>query len=158
HHYHWFEVPQQHRTKKQFLKGYRRLKKTANLVGKISLIFDKPRARPRGVDPVSAEECERIRKKLERCDPDAGDWPDLHRLERSGQLATINLYDVRDTEPITSFTEREATKLLEYMVWDHSHEDHYITEATVDGTRQRATGRASIPNRGWSPTWPGSGI
>ena len=35
-----------------------------------------------------------------------------------------------DTDSITAFTEKEATKLLEYMVWDHSHEDHYITETT----------------------------
>jgi hypothetical protein len=30
------------------------------------------------------------------------------------------------------------------MVWDHSHEDHYITEATVDGKRQRATWKSEI--------------
>ena len=34
------------------------------------------------------------------------------------------------------------------MVWDHSHEDNYITEARVDGKRQRATWKSeiSIPN------------
>jgi hypothetical protein len=51
---------------------------------------------------------------------------------------------VDDTEPITSFTEKEATTLLEYMVWDHSHEDDYITEAQVDGKRQRATWKSEI--------------
>ena len=30
------------------------------------------------------------------------------------------------------------------MVWDHSHEDHYITEATVEGKRQRATWKSDI--------------
>jgi len=56
----------------------------------------------------------------------------------------MNLYDLADTEPITSFKEKEATRLLEYMVWDHSHEDHYITEATVEGTRKRATWKSDI--------------
>src|SRR5262249_55671370 len=50
----------------------------------------------------------------------------------------------RDSEFITSFTESEATKLLGYMVWDHSHEDHYITEATVGGERERATWKSDI--------------
>jgi hypothetical protein len=49
-----------------------------------------------------------------------------------------------DTEPITAFTEKEATTLLEYMVWDGSHEDHYITEAQVEGKRQRATWKSDI--------------
>jgi hypothetical protein len=68
----------------------------------------------------------------------------LYRLDRAGQLVTCNLYNVDDTEPITAFTEKEATKLLEYMGWDYSHEDHYITEATVDGVRQRKTWKSEI--------------
>jgi hypothetical protein len=71
------------------------------------------------------------------------DWA-LYCLDRAGQLATCNLYDLADTEPITVFTEKEATRLLGYMVWDHSHEDHYITEAQVDGKRQRATWKSDI--------------
>jgi hypothetical protein len=53
----------------------------------------------------------------------------FYRLDQAGQLVTCNLYDLGDTEPITAFTEKEATRLLEYMVWDYSHEDDYITEA-----------------------------
>ena len=49
-----------------------------------------------------------------------------------------------DTEEIAAFTEREAARLLGYMVWDNSHEDHYITEATVEGTRKRATWKSEI--------------
>ena len=30
------------------------------------------------------------------------------------------------------------------MVWDYSHEDHYITEAQVEGKRQRATWKSEI--------------
>src|SRR5207248_8636306 len=68
----------------------------------------------------------------------------LYRLDQTGQLVTCNLSNLDDTEPITSFTEKEATTLLEYMVWDHSHEDHYITEATVEGVRQRKTWKSEI--------------
>jgi hypothetical protein len=38
-----------------------------------------------------------------------------------------------DTQPVTVFTEKKASRLLEYMVWDH------ITEVTVDGKRKRGT-------------------
>src|SRR5262249_25441124 len=139
HHYSWSDVPQHHRTQKQILKRHRRLKKHTQSVGTITLIFDKPRCRPKYIDPVPAEECEQLRQKFQHFGVDSSDQWDLHRLDQAGQIVTCNLYDVHDTDPITAFTEKEATKLLEYMVWDHSHEDHYITEAQVDGKRQRST-------------------
>jgi hypothetical protein len=144
HHYDWSHVPRHHRTEKQLLKRHRRLKKTADPVGTITLVFDKARSRPRGVEAVPPEECEQIRKKLARFGTDASDQWDLYRLDRAGQLVTLNLYDLGGTEPITSFTEKEAQRLLGYMVWDHSHEDHYITEANADGERMRATWKSEF--------------
>jgi hypothetical protein len=148
HHYAWSHVPNHHRTGKQILKRHRRLKKTAWAVGTITHIFDKPRCRPNYIEPVPPDECEQLRRKCELFGPDASDQWALYCLDRAGQLVTCNLYDLDDTEPITAFTEKEATRLLEYMVWDYSHEDDYITEAQVDGTRKRATWKSdiSIPN------------
>jgi hypothetical protein len=143
-HYAWSHVPNHHRTEKQILKRRRRLKKDARPVGTITLVFDKPRCRPKYVEPVPPEECERLRRKLHLLGPDGSDQWALYCLDQAGQLATMNLYDLADTEPITAFTEREATRLLGYMVWDHSHEDDYITEATVEGTRKRATWKSEI--------------
>jgi hypothetical protein len=144
HHYSWSHVPNHHRTEKQLLKRHRRLKKNAQPVGTITHIFDKPRCRPKYVEPVPPDECEQLRQKFERCSPDGADQWALYRLDQAGQLVTCNLYNLDDTEPITAFTEKEATTLLEYMVWDGSHEDHYITEAQVEGKRQRATWKNDI--------------
>src|SRR5262245_29497093 len=144
HHYSWSHVPNHHRTEKQILKRHRRLKKTAQAVGTITHIFDKARCRPKYIEAVPPEECEQLRQRFQLFGPDATDQWALYCLDRAGQLVTCNLYDLADTEPITAFTEKEATRLLGYMVWDHSHEDHYITEATVDGQRQRATWKSEI--------------
>jgi hypothetical protein len=144
HYYSWSHVPNHHRTEKQILKRHRRLKQHIQPVGTITLIFDKARCRPKYVEPVPPDECERLRQRFENVGPDAFDQWALYRLDRAGQLATCNLYDLADTEPITAFTEKEATTLLEYMVWDHSHEEHYITEAQVEGKRQRATWKSEI--------------
>jgi hypothetical protein len=86
----------------------------------------------------------RLRRQLQLLGPDAADQWALYRLDRAGQLATMSLYDLADTEPIAAFTEKEATRLLEYMVWDHSREEDYITEATVEGARQRRTWKSDI--------------
>jgi hypothetical protein len=142
--YSWSHVPNHHRTEKQILKRHRRLKKHAQPVGTITYIFDKPRCRPKYIEPVPPDECERLRQKLQLFGPDAADQWVLYCLDQAGQLVTCNLYDVDNTEPITAFTEKEATTLLEYMVWDGSHEDHYITEAQVDGQRQRKTWKSEI--------------
>jgi hypothetical protein len=142
HHYAWETVPAGHRTRKQWLKRRRRLKKGAGAVGTITLVFDRPRSRPRHVEPVPPEECEQVRERLRRHGP--GDSHDLWRLDRAGQLAVCHLYGRGDTEAITRFREAEAQELLGYLVWDHSHEDHYITETTVDGKRQRATWRSEV--------------
>jgi hypothetical protein len=69
---------------------------------------------------------------------------ELYRLDRAGQLAVCHLYDFQDTEEITAFREPEAQQLLGYLIWDHSHEDDYITEQTVDGKRQRATWKSEF--------------
>ena len=98
----WKRVPRDHRTRKQWLKRHRRLKKDAAPVGTITLIFDQPRERPKWVDPVPAEDCQRLRNKVKLSDPDFGDHVDLRRLDRAGQLAVSNLYDIQDTEEITS--------------------------------------------------------
>ena len=143
-HYAWSHVPHHHRTEKQILKRHRRLKKDARPVGTITLVFDKPRCRPKHVEPVPPEECERLRRQLQLVGPDAADQWALYCLDQAGQLATMNLYDLADTEEIAAFTEKEAARLLEYMVWDYSHEDDYITEATVEGTRKRATWKSDI--------------
>jgi hypothetical protein len=144
HHYTWETVPDGHRTRKQWLKQRRRLRKGARAVGTITLVFDRPRSRPRHVEPVPPEECEEIRRRLRRRGPGPSDHYDLWRLDRAGQLAVCNLYGGDDTEPITCFREAEARELLGYMLWDHSHEDHYITEATVDGQRRRATWKSEV--------------
>jgi hypothetical protein len=144
HHYAWQQVPPHHRTGKQILKRHRRLKKNARPVGTITLLFDKPRCRPKHVEPVPPEECQRLRRQLQLSGPDNADQWALYCLDRAGQLATCKLYDLADTEPITAFTEKEATRLLEHMVWDHSHEDDYITEATVEGAHQRRTWKSEI--------------
>jgi hypothetical protein len=142
HHYAWETVPPGHRTRKQWLKRHRRPARGARPVGTITLIFDRPRSRPKYVEPVPPGECEQIRQRLRRHGP--GDAHDLWRLDRAGQLAVCHLYERGDTEPITSFREAEARQLLGYMLWDHSHEDHYITEATVDGRRRRATWKSEV--------------
>ena len=61
-HYSWSHVPNHHRTEKQILKRHRRLKKGALPVGTITLVFDKPRCRPKYIEPVPSEECERLRR------------------------------------------------------------------------------------------------
>ena len=142
--YNWTQVPNHCRTEKQILKARRRLKKYAPPVGTITLIFDKPRCRPKYIEPVPPDECEQLRRKFQLFGPDPSDQWDIYRLDRAGQLVTCNLYDLADTEPITAFNEKEATTLLEYMVWDHSHEDDYITEAQVEGKRKRATWKSEI--------------
>ena len=143
HHYSWSTVPNHHRTEKQILKRHRRLK-SARPVGTITFIFDKPRCRPKYVEPVPPDECEQLRRKFQLLGPGDSDQWDIYRLDQAGQLVTCNLYNLDDTEPITAFTEAEATKLLEYTVWDGSHEDHFITEAQVEGKRQRATWKSDI--------------
>jgi hypothetical protein len=80
-----------------------------------------------------------FREKCQHFGPDPSEQWALYCLALAGQLVTCNLYNLADTEPITAFTEKEATTLLEYMVWDYSHEDHYITDATVEGIRQLKT-------------------
>jgi hypothetical protein len=45
-HYAWSHVPNHDRTEKQILKAHRRLKKHAQHVGTITLIFDKARCAP----------------------------------------------------------------------------------------------------------------
>ena len=117
--YNWTQVPNHHRTEKQLLKRHRRLKKNAQPVGTITYIFDKPRCRPKYIEPVPPDECEQLRRKFQLFGPDASDQWALYRLDQAGQLVTCNLYNLADTEPITAFTEKEATRLLEYMVWDH---------------------------------------
>ena len=72
-HYAWSHVPHHHRTEKQILKRRRRLKKDARPVGTITLVFDKPRCRPKYVEPVPPEECERVRRKLQLFGPDGAD-------------------------------------------------------------------------------------
>jgi hypothetical protein len=143
-HYTWRAVPTNHKTQKQWLKLHRRLKKGAKPVDTITLVFDKPRGRPKYAEAVPPEKCQEIRKKLERQGPEPSDHYDLYRLDRAGQLAVCNLYDHNDTEEITAFREAEAQRLLGYMVWDYSHEDDYITEATQDGQRVRATWKSEI--------------
>src|SRR5215469_12014157 len=113
HHYAWSHVPNRHRTQKQILKRHRRLKKHAQPVGTITLIFDKARCRPKSIEPVPPEECEQLRQKFQHFGPDVSDHWDLHRLDQAGQIVTCNLYNLDDTEQITAFTEKEATKLLE---------------------------------------------
>jgi hypothetical protein len=144
HHYAWSHVPNHQRTEKQILKRHRRLKKIAQPVGTITLIFDKARCRPKHIEPVPPDECEQLRQRFQLFGPDDSDQWALYRLDQAGQLVTCNLYNLDDTEQIMAFTEKEATKLLEYMVWDGSHEDHYITEAQADGKRQRATWKNDI--------------
>ena len=142
--YNWTQVPNHFRTEKRLLKRHRRLKKNAPPVGTITLIFDKPRCRPKYIEPVPPDECEQLRRKYQLFGPDPSDQWDIYRLDRAGQLVTCNLYNLDDTEPITAFNEKEATRLLEYMVWDHSHEDDYITEAQIEGKRKRATWKSEI--------------
>ena len=55
----------------------------------------------------------RPRRQLQLSGPDGADQWALYCLDRAGQLATCNLYDLADTEPDTAFTEREAARLPE---------------------------------------------
>jgi hypothetical protein len=143
-HYTWGTVPPHHKTKKQWLKLHRRLKKGAQQVGTILLIFDKPRERPKHVEAVPPEECQGIRSRLGRHGPEPADHYDLYHLNRAGQLAVCKLYNRDDTEAITAFKEKEAECLLGYMVWDNSHEDDFITEVTTEGERQRRTWKSEV--------------
>jgi hypothetical protein len=143
-HYTWNTVPHGRKTAKQWLKLHRRLKKGAKPVGTFTLVFDKPRSRPKYAEAVPPEECQKIWEQLQLIGPDPSLHYGLYRLDRAGQLAVCNLYDRNDTEAITAFREAEAQRLLGYMVWDHCHEDDYITEATVDGRRVRATWKSEI--------------
>src|SRR5262245_22819777 len=94
HYYNWSQVPQHYRTEKQLLKLHRRLNKNAASVGTITCIFDKPRCRPKKVEAVSPEECEQIRNKLKLFGPDGTDHGTFYRLDKAGQLVTMNLYDI----------------------------------------------------------------
>jgi hypothetical protein len=67
----------------------------------------------------------------------------LNELRHAGQAIEINLFDVADTTPIRSFTEVEAQEMLEAMLFDGAHGTDYITEATVNGERQRRTWKRS---------------
>jgi hypothetical protein len=156
-HYNWTTVPHNHKIEKQWLKQHRRVHKNAQPVGTITLIFDKPRAKPKYVEAVPPEECQQIRKRLEEQGPDNIRF-DLYRLDQAGQLAVCNLYDHSDTEEITSFREPEAQQLLEHMVWDKCHEDDFITEKTVDGERQRRTWKSEISMPHRRITWPANVI
>jgi hypothetical protein len=133
HYYSWSHVPNLHRTEKQILKRRRRLKKTAQAVGTITHVFDKPRCRPKHVEPVPPDECERLRRKFQHVGPDASDQWALYRLDQAGQLVTSNLYDLADSEPISAFTEKEAARLLGSMVWDHCHEEDSVGSGWVLG-------------------------
>ncbi len=101
HYYDWSHVPPGQFTEKQLLKRHRRLRKGALPVGKITYIFDKPRCRPKHAEPVSPEGCQQIRNKLKLFGLDATDQWDLYCLDRAGQLATMNLYGLTDSEVIT---------------------------------------------------------
>jgi hypothetical protein len=151
HHHAWSQVPQHHRTKKQILKRHRRLQKHAQPVGTITSIFDKPRHRPKYIEPVPADLCQKLRQQFQNAGPGTAHQGALYWLASAGHLVTTNLYDLGDTEPITAFTEGEATRLLESMVWDHSHEDDFITEARVDGGRQRATWKSEVSRPNLAP-------
>jgi hypothetical protein len=142
--YSWKHVPPRYQTAKQWSKQHRRLIKGAKPVGHITLVFDKSRIRAKGAEAISREECQQVRKTLASRGADAWGQVDACRLNRAGQLAIINLYDASDTEEITCFTEVEARKLLGHMIWDHSHEDHYITEATEETGRDRATWKSDV--------------
>src|SRR5207248_3207987 len=98
--FHWSSVPLNHKTKKQWLKLHRRLRKNADPVGTIHLVFDKPRSCPKGIEPVPSEECACIRKKLAAFGIDPSDEWDLYRLDRASQFAVPYLYDIKDTEAI----------------------------------------------------------
>ncbi|MBY0460007.1 MAG: hypothetical protein K2V38_22050, partial [Gemmataceae bacterium] len=63
----------------------------------------------------------------------------LDELRRAGQAVEINLFDVTDSAPVGCLSEVEAQELLEAMLFDGSHDVDYITEANVDGERQRRT-------------------
>jgi hypothetical protein len=141
-HYKWNTVAHNHKTARQWLKRHRRLKKGAKPVGTITLIFDQPRVRPKYIEAISPEECQQRRARLQSTQPPG--WSDLYHFDRAGQLAVCHLYDRKDTEPITSFREKEAQQLLECLIWDHSHEDDFITEKTIEGERQRRTWKAEI--------------
>src|SRR5689334_9396705 len=97
-HYTWTTVPSSHKTRKQWLKLHRRLKRGAKPCGTITFIFDKPRKRPKHVEAVPPDKCQAIREKLERSGPDSSTCYDLNHLDRAGQLAVCNLYDIQDTE------------------------------------------------------------
>ena len=104
--YNWIQVPNHFRTEKQILKRHRRLEKHAQPVGTITHIFDKPRCRPKYIEPVPPDECERLRQRFQHFGPDDSDQWALYRLDQAGQLVTSNLYNLDDTEPITALTLR----------------------------------------------------
>src|SRR5262249_20647334 len=58
-HYTWKTVPSHHKTRKQWLKLHRRLKRGAKPCGTITYIFDKPRKRPKYVEAVPPDGCDR---------------------------------------------------------------------------------------------------
>lgn len=91
---------------------------------------------------VTSGECALIRRKLIRFGLGPSDQWDLRRLDRAGQLAVPQLFRIQDTEEIAAFSEAEVEQLLGYMIWDDSHEDRYITEQPLEGSRKRATWRS----------------
>ena len=56
----------------------------------------------------------RPRRQLQLSGLESADEWALYCLDRAGQLATCNLYDLADTEPVTAFTEKEAARLPKY--------------------------------------------
>ena len=137
--YTWPAVPHHMATDRSLLKRMRRLKKGAIPCAKILLVFDYPRRQRRGSTTLPPAQCEELRGRLAVALPSSDDMQLLDELRRAGQAVEINLFDVANTSQIGSFTEVEAQEMLEAMLFDGSHDVDYITEATVDGERQRRT-------------------
>ena len=137
--YTWPAVPHHMATERSLLKRLWRLKKGAIPCARILLVFDYPRRQRRGSTTLPPAQCEELRGRLAVALPSSEDMQLLDELRRAGQAVEINLFGVANTTQIGSFTEVEAQEMLEAMLFDGSHDLDYITEATVDGERQRRT-------------------
>ncbi len=128
-------------TERMLLKRLFRLKRAAKPQARVAFVFDHPRRARPGCTTLPPEQCAELRERLSQGPPDPDDLKLIAELQVAGQAVFSLLFDCSDAERITSLGEVEARKLLELMLFDGSHPEDYIIEATVDGERQRRTWR-----------------
>jgi hypothetical protein len=126
-------------TRRMLLRRLLKLKKKAKPQARVAFFFAnawRGRAVSTALPPAQIAE---LQERLTQGPPGGADVKLIDELLASGQAVYSPLYDASQADPITSFTDVDARELLGLMVFDGSHPEDYIIEATVRGERQRRT-------------------